>query len=282
MGVHRIVWTGGRYAHMSATPPDAADRIWVVVDMSDPEHPFEAGRFELDAPEPVDGKRYAAHHALIEGDIAYLGYTSAGLVVLDVSDMTNPRFLSSLTWEPGDRTHTCMPLPGRNLVVVTDEQNRDGPGTPSPAGPARFEQNHKGPAETRLVRVVDVADPTAPRVLAICPEPDGDFSHRPLRFGPHNTHENRTGSYRSARLVFVTYFNAGLRVYDIAEPGKPVEVAHWIPNPPAGQPEPQVNDVYVERDGRVWLTDRHSGGLYVIEADDSLRALMDATVLPDD
>src|SRR3954471_165866 len=116
MGVHRIVWTGGRYAHMSATPPDASDRIWVVVDMSDPEHPVEAGRFELDAPEAVDGKRYAAHHALIEGDTAYLGYTSAGLVVLDVSDMTNPRFLSSLTWEPGDRTHTCMPLPGRGLV----------------------------------------------------------------------------------------------------------------------------------------------------------------------
>ena len=29
-----------------------SDRIWLVIDMGDPEHPFEAGRFALDTPEP--------------------------------------------------------------------------------------------------------------------------------------------------------------------------------------------------------------------------------------
>ena len=29
-GVHRIVWSGGRYAHMSAIPDGFRDRIWVV------------------------------------------------------------------------------------------------------------------------------------------------------------------------------------------------------------------------------------------------------------
>src|SRR5205814_6355261 len=38
-GVHRIVWTGGRYAHMSATPPGFADRIWLVLDLADPARP---------------------------------------------------------------------------------------------------------------------------------------------------------------------------------------------------------------------------------------------------
>ncbi len=40
-GVHRIVWTGGRYAHMSATPPGFRDRIWVVLDLAEPERPAE-------------------------------------------------------------------------------------------------------------------------------------------------------------------------------------------------------------------------------------------------
>ncbi len=38
-GVHRIVYTGGRYAHMSAIPDGFSDRIWVVVDLEDPSAP---------------------------------------------------------------------------------------------------------------------------------------------------------------------------------------------------------------------------------------------------
>ena len=43
-GVHRVVWTGGRYAHLSAIPDGFGDRIWVVLDLSDPEQPSEAAR----------------------------------------------------------------------------------------------------------------------------------------------------------------------------------------------------------------------------------------------
>src|SRR5205823_245062 len=109
-GVHRIVWTGGRYAHASATPAGHDDRIWIVIDLADPERPVEAARWELDEPAPP-GKRYAAHHALVDGDVAYLGYGDANLVVLDVSDWTSPRQVGRVTWDGGD-THTCLPLPG--------------------------------------------------------------------------------------------------------------------------------------------------------------------------
>jgi hypothetical protein len=257
-GVHRIVWTGGRYAHASVTPEGFADRIWLVIDMTDPEHPVEAARFVLDEPEPA-GARYAAHHALVDGDVAYLGYCDAGMVVLDVADLARPREIARLTWEQGGETHTCLPLPGRSLVVATDEQLKDGPGAPA-----------------RLVHVIDVADPSRPRVVGACPEPEGDFRDRPLRFGPHNLHENRVGSYRSERLVFVTYFNAGVRVYDLEDPEQPVEVAHWVPECPAGQAAPQVNDIYVEESGLVWVTDRIGGGLYALEPDAELASLMRA------
>ena len=73
---------------------------------------------------------------------------------------------------------------------------------------------------------------------------------------------------------FATYFSAGVRVYDLADPVHPVEVAHWIPEPPPGQPVPQVNDLFVDRDGYLWVTDRIGGGLYVLRPRPALDALM--------
>jgi hypothetical protein len=259
-GVHRIVWTGGRYAHMSATPDGFRDRIWVVADLSDPARPTEAGRWwwpgqrEGEQPGWPPGKRYAAHHALIDGDRAYLGYDDAGMVILDVSDLTKPRQLGQLGWDGGS-THTCLPLPSRGLVVATDEQVNDGPDAPS-----------------RAVRVIDIAA-DRPQVLSVCPEPAG-FRQLPLRFGAHNLHENQPGAYRSERLIFTTYFSAGVRVYDLADPVHPTEVAHWIPQPPAGQPVPQINDLFVDDSGLLWVTDRIGGGLYVLEPDRVLAGLM--------
>ncbi|MGB6455302.1 MAG: hypothetical protein WBH47_12550 [Streptosporangiaceae bacterium] len=259
-GVHRIVWTGGQYAHMSAIPEGFRDRIWVVVDLSDPAGPAEAGRWwwtgqrEDEQPGWPKAERYAAHHALISAGRAYLGYDDAGMVVLDVSDMTNPRHVGHLGWDGGS-THTCLPLPGRDLVVATDEQVRDGPEAPS-----------------RAVRVIDVSRGQL-RVLSVCPEPAG-FRLLPLRFGAHNLHENQPGSYRSERLVFVSYFSAGVRVYDLADPVHPVEAAHWVPEAPTGQPVPQINDLFVDDTGLVWVTDRIGGGLSVLEPEPPLAALM--------
>jgi hypothetical protein len=264
-GVHRIVWTGGRYAYVSAIPEGFDDRIWVIVDMADPHDPVEAGRWWWpgqhvaagEQPTWPDGKRFAAHHALVDGERAYLGYGDAGMVVLDISDPSAPTKLSTLNWEPGGDTHTCLPLEGRDLLVVTDEVVTDGR-----AG------------EPHYARVVDVSDETAPRVVGVCPPPPEEFYDRGLRFGPHNLHENRPGTYRSANLVFCTYFNAGLRVYDVLDAEHPVEVAHWLPDTPPWQPAAQINDVFVGADLDIWVTDRVTGGVYRLEADDELASLM--------
>ncbi|MFA9444263.1 LVIVD repeat-containing protein [Egicoccus sp. AB-alg6-2] len=263
-GVHRIVYTGGRYAYMSAIPDRFEDRIWVIVDLDDPTRPVEVGRWwwpgQRDDEEPTwpEGKRYAAHHALIDGDRAYLGYNDAGMVILDISDVTSPQVVSKLTWDPVGDTHTCLPLPGRDLLVVTDEEVHD--------------QVAAGP---HYVRVVDISDDRNPEVIAVVPPPEGDYATRGLRFGPHNTHENRPGSYRSAEVVFVTYFNAGLRVYDLADPADPVELAHYLPPLPEGQPDLQINDVFVADDGLIYITDRWADGVYILEPEPELRARME-------
>ena len=271
LGVHRIVYTGGRYAYVSAIPEGFDDRIWVVVDLTDPEQPTEASRWWWpgmwrgggEQPSWSPPRRYAAHHALLDGDIAYLAYGDAGMVVLDIGNVENPTVISKLEWSPGGDTHTCMPLPGRSLVVTTDEAVKD-----------------RCAEEEKLVRVVDVAEPSSPLVVGICPPPERAFCDHGLRFGPHNLHENQPGSYRSERLVFVTYFNAGMRVYDIDEPAAPTEVAYWVPDPPQGQEAPQINDLYVDTSGLIFTTDRISGGLYVLEPSDELAEVMEEARLP--
>jgi hypothetical protein len=267
LGVHRIVYTGGRYAYVSAVPEGFDDRIWMVVDLDDPARPREAGRWWWpgmwrgggEIPSWPEGKRYAAHHALIDGSLAYLAYGDAGMVVLDIADVASPKVLSELRWSPGGDTHTCLPLPGRGLVVTTDEAVRD-----------------RCAEEEKLVRVLDVSDPSAPRVLSICPPPSREFCRHGLRFGPHNLHENLPGSYRSETLVFVTYFNAGLRVYDLGDVTSPREVGCWVPDPPSRQEAPQINDLYVDSSGLVFTTDRINGGLYVLQPEDELLETMEA------
>jgi hypothetical protein len=113
-------------------------------------------------------------------------------------------------------------------------------------------------------------------VLSICPVPEGDFCERGLRFGAHNLHENRPHSYQSDRFVFATYFNGGLRVYDLEDTSRPVEVAHWIPECPPGQAACQINDVWVAEDLLVYVTDRVNGGVYVLEPEESLAERLQA------
>ena len=261
LGVHRIVWTGGRYAHFSATPAGFRDRIWIVLDLADPARPVEAARWwwpgqaEDETPEWPAGERWAAHHALIRGDRAYLGFDDGGMVVLDVADMTRPVLLHRIAWG-GGATHTCLPLAGRGVIVATDEQQRDGPHAPE-----------------RTIRLIDVRG--EPRVLSAVPAPPASFKELPMRFGAHNLHENREGSYRSSRLVFATYFSAGVRVYDLADEQAPAEIAHWVGEPPPGQAVPQSNDLWVDHSGLIWVTDRIGGGLDVLQPEGELRELME-------
>jgi hypothetical protein len=265
LGVHRIVYTGGRYAYMSAIPDGFDDRIWIVVDMADPEHPVEIGRWWWpgqwsgggETPTWPEGKRFAAHHALLDGGTAYLGYGDAGLVVLDIEDVGSPKKIGHLQWSPGGDTHTCLPLPGRKLVVATDETT-----------------THRCVDESHYVRVIDVSQPSSPRVVGICPEPDGDYCERGMRFGPHNLHENRPGTYSSETIVFVSYFNAGLRVYDLSNAESPKEIAFWEPDTPAGQEAPQINDLLVDDNFNIFITDRITGGLYVLRPDEELTRIM--------
>jgi hypothetical protein len=236
-----------------------------ILDLADPTRPAEVGRWWWpgqwrgggEQPNWPSDQDWNTHHAMVHNDRAYVGLWDGGMVILDISDFARPTVVSHLNWDEGGNTHTCLPLPSRDIVVVTDEATADGCDGPP-----------------HMVRVVDVSDEQSPEIMAICPEPTGDFCDRGLRFGAHCLHENRPDSYRSEELVFVTYFNAGLRVYDLNEPAVPKEIAHYIPECPPDQAAIQINDVWIGTDHLVYITDRVKGGIYIIEPDHSLSSRM--------
>jgi hypothetical protein len=111
---------------------------------------------------------------------------------------------------------------------------------------------------------------TNPVPISTLPAPPfATFSRRGGRFGAHNLHENLPGpaSWRSEEMVIGTFFNAGVRAYDLANPYQPQEVAYFVPGAPKLSPAGaiQLNDVYVDERRIVYTVDRFGGGLYVLE-----------------
>ncbi len=91
-------------------------------------------------------------------------------------------------------------------------------------------------------------------------------------FGPHNVYENRPGNFVSEDLIFTTYQNAGVRVFDIRNQYAPVEVGAYVQAAPTKLVDPRPNrplvlhaaDVFVDKNGLVYATD-FSVGLYILE-----------------
>ncbi|PPE61337.1 hypothetical protein F157LOC_00159 [Pectobacterium brasiliense] len=266
IGIHRIWYVGGRWAYVSALLDGYSDYIFLTIDLADPQHPEVAGRYWLPGMHTAggetaswpEGKRYALHHAIISGDTAYGSWRDGGLTLLDVSDRTNPQLISHRNWSPpfGGGTHTALPLPDRDLLIVLDE--------------AVLDNQEDG---EKLIWVFDIREPSNPVSIATFPQPkEADYVKKGAHFGPHNLHENRPGSFISSSLIFATYQNAGVRAYDISNPYQPKETGALVPAAPArmvdkrpGRPQIiQSCDVFVDADGIIYSTD-YNAGLSIIE-----------------
>ena len=77
--------------------------------------------------------------------------------------------------------------------------------------------------QVKYTWVVDVREPTSPVTISTFPTPsEEDYCAKGAHFGPHNLHENRPGSFQSLDLIFATYQNAGVRVFDMSDPLPPI------------------------------------------------------------
>jgi len=265
-GIHRAWYTGGRWAYVSVLLDGFTDYIFMTVDMSDPTQPREAGRWWIpgmnlaagESPSWPASRRYGLHHAIIDGNTAYAAWRDAGMVVLDIADRTKPKLVVHKNWSPpfGGGTHNCLPIPDRHLLIVLDE--------------AVLDHQEDG---LKLIWVFDNRVAANPVSISTFPTPaEADYKAKGGHFGPHNIHENRPGSLVSSKLIFATYQNAGIRVFDISDPFTPKEVGALVPPQPAMLADTRPNrtrviqsaDVFVDANGLIYATD-YNAGLYILE-----------------
>jgi len=267
-GTHRNAYPGGRYMHLSASLPGYQGDLYMIVDIRDPANPVEVGRFatagmhESDA-EPYDQARLHGP-AEIRGDLAFLPFGGAGFIIADISDPANITEISRLDFAPPFgpthlSVHTAEPYLERDLAIVNSEAIAEN---------CQEALNFAG--------LVDISDLANPRLISQLPlpqppagEPADYFCTRGGRFGPHNQNQSRHNPLvqQQGDLVYLTYFNGGLRIYDISTPVNPQEVGWFLPPDPRERRGPlprgaltlQSEDVVVDARGYIYVSHKNQG-----------------------
>jgi hypothetical protein len=275
-GCHQLWFVDGKTVHMACGDPELTprnpkdDQVYRIVDVSNPAKPCALGRWHLpgtmegdDEPPPQRlaprfDAGFRAHNTNVypeRPDRCYLGYLDGGVMVLDISQPSRPQLVSRWTNSPpyNGFSHTVLPLFERGLLVVSDESVQDNAAD-----------------WPKLVWLLDARDERHLVSIATLPAPPLDaFKRRGGRFGAHNLHENPPvpGAWKSDQIVVGTFFNAGVRAYDVSDPYAPREIAYFVPPAPEGSKlgAVQINDVFVDDRGIVFTVDRHNGGLYALE-----------------
>jgi len=305
MGVHRFMYNGGRYAHLSSDCPGYIGQIYRILDIEDPAHPVEAGRWWM--PEQFsggmeDGTYPVGHHdekdwpqlhgpPYVQDGIAYCGYWGGGGILVDVSDVKQPKKLGQLKMMPpfsgklaGARCHTFLPLNGRPFAVLTNEGERFASWTKEVI--ANSPDRDRGAQPFNNLHMIDVSDPADPTLVAEFPYPEvppefpwPNFNTAGMNgtqgpFGPHNIHEpmGKPWLEDDPNRLYCCYFHAGMRVYDTSDPYYIKEIAYFIPPNPEHQlfkvnlPGPLLGtteDCIVDDRGYIYV-DTYHDGLYIL------------------
>jgi hypothetical protein len=283
-GTHRNFWAGGDYAYLCSAPPEFESQILDIVDLSDPTAPEAVGRWwwpgqhededrqprdELvfDVPGPIESF-YFHGPAYVVGDRAYLSYGRAGVVILDVSDETDPQLISQVDFGHLGSclgTHTVVPVHGTDYLIANSESIMEGDAD-----------------SLNYTYLIDISNEEQPRVVSSMPLPRPEPGHpyenyyeKGGRFGPHNQHhyQGMDCLWNPTDHVFMTYFNAGLRIFDISDPLAPTEAGYLVPSDPTERigalPQTlvtQSEDVLVDSRGYIYMTHKNLG-LCIMEAE---------------
>ena len=274
-GAHCVWFVDGEYLHLTSGSADFEpthqkdDQFYRIFDVRNPSKPVEVGRWWYPGTRKGDSAPPPPRHPRFDGgyrphntnvyperpDRAYIGYIDGGAWILDISDKSKPKPVGHLQYSPpyNGFSHTVLPLIERQLLVISDECVRDD-----------------GEDWPKLTWVVDARVESNLVPIATLPLPPADaFVKRGGRYGSHNLHENLPGpcSFRSESIIFGTFFNGGVRAFDLSNPLQPKEAGYFVPGAPALAPKgsAQINDVWVDENRLVYAVDRFGGGLYTLE-----------------
>jgi len=257
-GSHANFWDGGRYAFLDCgwdnqLRMESSERPFsnglMIMDMADPASVKEVSRWW------VPGQRYGeeeeykkwrfagdesswtgAHGGVVPrrpedgGNVCYWGMGAFGMYSIDISDISRPTVIGRVSHPleamGGIPYHSLYPTEAgpsqahlQNLIVGVFES---------------LESDCREPWHTSYV--VNVADPRNPKIVGLFPRPVppleapyDDFCCARGRFSSHNIQAWAAPGVQKPNIIALTYFNAGLRIYDISDPTDPKEVAYFVP-----------------------------------------------------
>ena len=292
-------------------------RMTKIYDLSDPAQPKFIRNFALVGQQPGaagDSVPEDTHGPIVLGNRVYFGYGTLLGGVIQIVDREkllkgNPAAsdpfaptpenllypqVSRLDMYPTVGAHTTLPILGMDVPAfgkfhVKSGEFRSGK-------PARRDfilavnesTQNECHEDNHMMFMVDITDETKPFSVSnyYVPEKPGDFCTRGGRFGAHASHENMTPIYHQ-RLVFISWFNAGVRVVDIRDPFTPREAAYYIPAINKNTARRcvridgvsrckiaiQTNNVEVDDRGYIYIVDRAGTGMHILELTGAARKI---------
>lgn len=220
---HNCFATGG-YVYLCGNTSER--NSLVVVDARAGE---EVGRWSIaDVDEQWEevGPNWVLHDLYVHDDVAYLAHWDAGTWAVDVSDPTAPELLARIRGRDPEtfvemtgseaRRDYSEPPGNDHYVATNDDGTLLGIGVES--WDTDTSDDRGGPGGVTLY---DVSDPTAAEELAFIeppPTPDPTFG------GTWTTSHNFW--FRGDRL-YVSWYEGGVRVYDVSDPTDPALLARW-------------------------------------------------------
>ncbi len=284
-------------------------RMTKIYDLSDPANPKFIRNFALVGQQPgATGDRIPedTHGPIVVGNRIYFGYGTLLGGVIQIIDREkllkgNPASsdpfaptaenllypqVSRLDMYPTVGAHTTFPLLGMEVADFSHFHPQSGDfktGKPvkrdfiAVVNESTQNECHE---DYHMMFMVDITDETKPYNVSNyhVPEKSGDFCKRGGRFGAHASHENMGPIYYK-KLMFLSWFNAGLRVVDIRNPFTPKEVAYYIPAINKNTSKRcikvdgvnnckiaiQTNNVEVDDRGYIYMVDRANTGMHILE-----------------
>jgi hypothetical protein len=255
------------------------------------EHPDADGKL-VDGVNVIGNRIYAAWGVGSDGVMQILDRTKLlpppyGTYAGDPNNPTDAELLSSqvgiLYMSPDQGGHTSMPVFG---IAPKSLQcsNTACPGVPSPdirdivvlvSEAGNCNSQHWGfivdvSTENSIgVRQNPWQGPMVLSTLWVDPQsgekyPRGNYCLRGQRFGTHSSEENFRNPYYG-NLTFTSYFNAGVRAWDIRDPQGAKEAAFYVPAAPNNTY--MTNNVEVDDRGFIIIVDRIGNGMDILKLD---------------